>query len=78
MVGMSEPVGVGKAPPGEGKSGAISGDRFWKGEIEDGEGSVFVADEVVGSVGSSGIGSDCEYDERIGEGMKSMMIISTG
>jgi hypothetical protein len=76
IVGISEPAGVGKAPPGEGKSGEISGDNTWKGESVDGEGFVFVVGEEVESVGISGIVSDCEYDEKIGEGMKIMMIIS--
>ena len=30
MVGMDDPVGVGTAPPGEGKSGAMSGDNSWR------------------------------------------------
>lgn len=38
MVGMSEPVGVGRTPPGEGKRGAMSGDTSWKGDREDGDG----------------------------------------
>lgn len=61
IVGMSEPVGVGKAPPEEGKSGAMSGDKSWEGKSEDGEGSVFVAGEEEESVGISGRGCcDCE------------------
>lgn len=74
MVGMSEPAGVGKAPPGEGNSGAMSGDNSWKGDSEDGGGSVCVAGEEE-SVGTLGMG--CEYDESRGEGiLKAMMIIS--
>lgn len=76
MVGMSEPAaGVGKTPPGEGSSGAMSGDSSWKGDSEEGDGggSVNVAGEDE-SVGTLGIGS-CEYDERRGEGMKAMMMI---
>ncbi|KAG5104899.1 hypothetical protein JHK82_041869 [Glycine max] len=67
MVGMSEPAaGVGKTPPGEGSSGAMSGDSSWKGDSEEGDGggSVNVAGEDE-SVGTLGIGS-CEYDERRG------------
>lgn len=29
MVGTEEPVGVGTTPPGEGKSGEISGESSW-------------------------------------------------
>lgn len=32
MVGMGDAVGEGNAPPGEGNSGAISGDSSWKGD----------------------------------------------
>ncbi|KAL5150906.1 hypothetical protein HKD37_13G037431 [Glycine soja] len=69
IVGMSEPAaGVGNTPPGEGNSGAMSGDNSWKGESEDrcgdGGGSVNVAGEDE-SVGTLGIGC-CEYDERRG------------
>ena len=78
IVGMSEPAaGVGNTPPGEGNSGAMSGDNSWKGESEDrcgdGGGSVNVAGEDE-SVGTLGIGC-CEYDERRGEGMKAMMMM---
>ena len=34
MVGMDDPVEVGTLPPGEGKSGAMSGDISWKGGRE--------------------------------------------
>lgn len=74
MVGMSEPVGVGNTPPGEGNSGAMSGDNSWKGDSEeDGGGSFNVAGEE-DRVGTSGMG--CEGDESRGEGMKAIMIIS--
>ena len=72
MVGMSEPeAGVGNTPPGEGKSGAISGDNGWKGDREDGGEFVSVAgeEESVGTLGIEG----CEDDES--SGMKAMMMI---
>ncbi|XP_047157824.1 uncharacterized protein LOC124828543 [Vigna umbellata] len=73
IVGMSEPVGVGNTPPGEGNSGAMSGDNSLKGDSEDGGGSDSAAGEDE-SVGSFGIG--CEYDECRGEGMKVKMVMS--
>jgi len=73
IVGMSEPVGVGNKPPGEGNSGAMSGDNSWEGNSEDGGGSLSVAGEDE-RVGSSGTG--CAYDECRGEGMKVKMIVS--
>ncbi|PNY03712.1 hypothetical protein L195_g000120 [Trifolium pratense] len=75
IIGMSEPAGVGKAPPGEGKSGEISGDNTWEGKSVDGEGFVFVVGEEVESVGISGIVSDCEYDERIVENTEALQAL---
>lgn len=75
MVGMSEPAGVGNAPPGEGNSGEMSGDNTWKGESEDGGGSDSDAGEDE-RVGTLGVDSASEYDESRGEGMKAMMINS--
>jgi len=48
-------------------------DNSWKGDSEDGGGSVSVAveDETVGSFGTG-----CEYDECRGEGMKVKMAVS--
>ncbi|KAF3457299.1 hypothetical protein FNV43_RR01956 [Rhamnella rubrinervis] len=30
MLGIEDPIGVGNTPPGEGKSGEMSGDSSWK------------------------------------------------
>lgn len=66
---MLEPVGVGNTPPGEGKSGAMSGDSSWKGDWEDDGGSVSVAGEVE-RVGSLELGCEYEDEESKGESMR--------
>ena len=47
MVGTDDTVGEGSTPPGEGSSGAMSGDSSWKGGI---------GGELVKNAGEVGIG----------------------
>ena len=67
MVGMEDPVG-GTTPPGEGRSGAMSGDNSWKGD----RGGGFVKNDGVAAIVKALI-LIWEDKESNGEAMKAMM-----
>ena len=72
MVGMDDPVEVGTLPPGEGKSGAMSGDISWKGGRDGGE---FVKNDGVVEIVLEASELRLGDKESEGETMKAMMML---